>query len=233
MKANFECGEVAVRIFAPLFLFFFVVVATAQEQKTENEEKSSSQVAFRAGDAMKIQVFPDTMGFPNGLYFIDSDGHADLPVVGRIPVVGRSEEEITEFLKTEWAEYLRYPNVQIRPMVRINFLGGFFRPGLYCIDPRQSLWSAVYMTGGTVRSDGFKKMVWERGGEVIEKDLVTMLESGKSLYNLGFVTGDQIRVTGKPERDWWDVVRQDIFPTMTLLLSVATTSLTLYNNYNR
>lgn len=221
------------RIFAPLFLLFLVMTAGAQQQNKNAEQESSSKVAFRAGDAMKIQVFPDTMGFPNGIYFIDSEGYADLPVVGRIPIVGRSEEEISEFLKTEWAQYLRYPNVQVRPMVRLNFLGGFFRPGLYCIDPQLSLWSAVYITGGPVRSDGFKKMVWERGGEVVEKNLVAQLESGKSLYELGFVTGDQIRVTGKPERDWWDVVRQDIFPTMTLLLSVATTSLTLYNSYNK
>ncbi|MFP4164672.1 MAG: polysaccharide biosynthesis/export family protein [Chitinispirillaceae bacterium] len=231
MKANYSYGGVAVKVFAPLFLFIIVVMSGAQEQKKNNEGDSSSQVVFRAGDALKVQVFPDTNGFPNGIYFIDSEGYVDFPVVGRISVVERSQKEISEFLKTEWAQHLRYPNVQVRPMLRVNFLGGFFRPGLYYVDPRQSLWGAVYMTGGPKRSDGFKKMVWERSGKVIKKGLVDQLESGKSLYALGFVTGDQIRVTGKPERGLWDVIRQDVFPTLTLLLSVATTSLTLYNNY--
>ncbi len=209
----------------------FVALSFSEGPGEVNGDSTTVVTSFRSGDAIKVQVFPDTMGFPNGVYFIDSRGYADLPVVGRIKVEGRGSKEITEYLKENWAEYLRYPNVQVRPVIRISLLGGFARPGFYCIDPHLSLWNAVHIAGGTVRSDGLKKMVWERGGKVISKDLVTILESGKSLYDVGFQTGDQLRVTAKPERGAWEVIRQDVFPTLTLLLSVATTSLALYNSY--
>lgn len=182
--------------------------------------------AFYPGDAVRIRVYPDT-NFLNGVYPIDSDGEIVLPLAGRVKVTGMSDTELKEYLRTRYAEYLRYPLILVRPMVRISFLGGFAEPGLYYVDPRSTLWHAVRLAGGTVREDGLKKMRWERDRRIIRRDLVSLYQSDKGIYELGFRSGDQVWVTSRPRRYFWDVFRNDVLPVISVSLSVVATAVTI------
>ena len=192
------------------------------------QSPSTSTSMFTAGDALEIRLFPDTSSSLNDVYPIDGAGFADFPILGLIQVTNRSEAQLIELLRPAYLDYLHYPNIQIRPLIRVGLLGGFQNPGLYWIDPRLSLWSAIQVAGGPQREDGVRKLRWERDRMTVKYDLVQDYQSGQSLRQIGFRSGDQIRVTASPLRTKWEVFRQDVLPILSFALTSAISALTLY-----
>lgn len=215
-------------------LFFAVLAMISALPALAEETLATPSVIFAPGDAVRIRVFPDTAGFPNGLYGIDQDGFIDLPIIGFVKVVGLTEEVLTDVIKQAYIDYLPHPNVQVRRHIRATLQGGFRNPGLLWVDPRTSLWDVVKHGGGTLRTDGLTKMRWERGGKIVQPSLIEQYQSGISLAGMGFKSGDQIAVLQNPERTNWEVFRSDVMPVISFVLSTATSALTTYfllNNY--
>ena len=186
---------------------------------------------FLAGDAVKITVFPDTTSFPSGLYTIDGEGYADIPVLGYLKITSMTSTQLEDTLKRAFAEILRYPNVRARPLLKITLLGGFQRPGLYWIDPHATLWQTIQLGGSTIRSDGIKKIKWEREQSHVSTNLVPYFESRNSLYQIGLKSGDRLIVTPRAERTGWEVFRTDVLPMVTISLSTFLTAATVYQTY--
>lgn len=177
--------------------------------------------AFQPGDALKITVYPDTVAFPNGIYHIDSDGFVELPLVGLVRVTDFSIPQFEQLLNEKYVKFLPQPTLTIRPLVRISLLGGFQRPGLYWIDPRESIWAAVQMAGGTLREDGIRKIIWERDSGIVARNIQPFFQSGKSLSTLGFKSGDQLCVTPKPLLSSWDKFNTMVLPITNLIISTS------------
>lgn len=186
-----------------------------------------STYGFRPGDGLQIRVYPDTAAFMNGIFYVDDSGYADLPVVGPVYVNGHNPDQVETILRQDYVDYLPYPNVQVRPLMRIALLGGFFEPGLYYVQPSASLWDAVQLAGGPEREDGFDKIRWRRDGMVMKRNVVGMLQSGTSLYKLGFQSGDQLTVVAQPKRRFWDIVTDDVLPVLSFSLSLVTSAITI------
>ena len=160
---------------------------------------------FKAGDAVQIIVFPDTSSFLNNTFPIDGNGNIFLPIVGKTKIDNMSETEFIQFLSDNFTQYLRSPQIQVRPLIRTSLLGGFARPSLYYIDPNQTVWDLVHLAGGTIAEDGLKKMKWSRDNKTIESNLIPYYQSNKSLYQLGFRSGDQIWTPIPTERvSFWE-----------------------------
>jgi len=191
---------------------------------------------FIAGDALEIVTYPDSAAFPAGFYSIDGEGFVDFPIIGYVKVTGMSSDALAKQLADKYVDFMRYPHMKIRPLIRIALNGGFFRPGLYWVDPHASLWETIQLAGGPQRMDGFKKLKWERSRVIINNDLVPLIQEGKSLYQIGFETGDQLTVLQQPQRRGWEIFTADVMPVLTFTISTAVTILTLYNTmllYNR
>ncbi len=184
---------------------------------------SGSSQRFVAGDGLGITVFPDTSHFLNGLYPIDLEGYVFLPLVGRFQVTSMSVHQFTEFLQSTYAQYLRFPEIQVTPLIRVSLLGGFNRPGLYYIDPNRSLWDLVYMAGGFSHEAGLRKMHWERDKTVLERELVSQYQAGASLRMMGVKSGDQIWTPEQAKNFWSDFLIRDVLPVATFLLSLYVT----------
>jgi len=146
------------------------------------------------GNALEIIVFPDSTSFLNNIYPIDDQGNILLPILGKVNIMKKSYSELTNFLVNSYSQYLKYPFIQVKPLIRISILGGVQRPGMYYIDPTFSLWHLIRISGGPLEEDGLKKMRWERDRKTVRKDLIPLLESGQSLLSVGFKSGDQIWV---------------------------------------
>ena len=183
---------------------------------------------FVPGDAVMISVFPDTASFLNQVYPIDDKGFIELPIYGRVKISNMTETELIEFLKTKYRDYLRFPFLQVKPLIRVSILGGIPRPGLYYFDPNRSLWDLLYLAGGTIDEDGLKQMRWERDRKVIQKNLIPYLQKGNSLKSIGFRSGDQIWVRTPTKPGFWEKVTRYL-PIFTL----TTTIFTLYLTYQR
>ncbi len=200
-------------------------------EPTEVAKETKETIPFMPGDALEIKVYPDTISFPNGIYTIDDKGYAYLPILGYKKVTDKSVSKVESLLKEAYVNYLPQPNIQVRPLIRISLLGGFYRPGLYWVDPRGNMWNIIQYAGGTAREDGLEKLKWRRNRVTISKDLIPYIESGESLQSIGFKSGDQVRVTQRPQRRFWDVFRSDVLPLLSFTISAVASAASVYMAY--
>jgi protein involved in polysaccharide export with SLBB domain len=186
---------------------------------------------FVKGDAVRITVSQDSLHFINGTYHIDDEGFVFLPVLGRVRVDTMPEKRLSMFLNSAYLQFLRYPTIQVQPLMRVSLLGGFVRPGLYYIPSSASLWDVVALAGGPQREDGMKKLAWERDGIVVNGSLLPIIQSGASLSTLGVRSGDLIRARQAPKRDGWEIFTTVVLPIIGVAVSAVSTSATLYYVY--
>ena len=171
------------------------------------------------GDIVRIKAFPDTALFISGDYPILENGFAMLPILGLVEVTSISIAGLTESLTKRYAKYLAYPTIQIEPIIRLSFLGGFLKPGIHNVNPMYSFSNALSLAEGPVRDDGLRLLRWERGGKVLANNLTSEVEGTKSLWSLGFKSGDQLCVTLLTQRDR--------LPVVSLIISTVLASVTL------
>ena len=245
------CSRIRIISAISVSIFAFAYGLYAQEPAAQNPENQPGEPAlsentgtamtagvsdavlqFKTGDAVRIIVYPDSMGFPGGIYPIDSHGFVDLPIIGYLRVIDMSPEQIEKLLTEKYSAYLPRPNIAVRPAYRISLLGGFLKPGLYWVNPRESLWDAVEKAGGTQREDGIRKIKWERDAKIIKKTIIPEYQSGASLYSIGFKSGDQLRVTARPRQQFLESFQTNIMPFFTIILSAASVY-AMYNYYSR
>jgi len=173
---------------------------------------------FIPGDGILINTFPDTSSFLNRPFPIDNLGRVEFPMIGKVKITDMNISELQDFLKNKFKSYLRFPNVLVKPMIRLSVLGGVPNPGLFYVDHDQSLWEVMYGVGGTVDEDGLKDMRLERDTDVVFDNLIPFFEKGVSLKNIGIQSGDQIWVPTPGRPNIWQQIRE-IIPVATLLVS--------------
>lgn len=196
-------------------------------QQISTEEKTFQQVSvFMPNEAVSIQVIHDSTSVFNGIYKIDERGYVNIPVIGNLSISNLSISQLIDTIKIRCIDYLPFPNIRVTPLMRLSLLGGFYKPGLYWIDSRNSLWDAIHLAGGFQREDGLKLLRWERDGKIISKNLTSLFQSGASLQSIGFKSGDQLCITSRPKTSF--SFREHIVPFFTLFLSTLSTGLTIY-----
>ncbi|NOX36472.1 MAG: hypothetical protein GXO78_02965 [Calditrichaeota bacterium] len=206
------------------------VLNTGSEASTPKAPQAFTvkKSVFVPGDAVEISVFPDTTSFLNQVFPIDDRGYIDLPIIGKVKITDMSKQEFIEFIQENFKDYLRYPYIVVRPMIRISVLGGVPRPGFYYVDPDMTLWEVMHRVGGTLDEEGLKEMRWERDRKIIQKDLIPYLQKGTSLRTMGFRSGDQIWVKTPGKPGLMDKILR-YMPVVTMF----TTLFTLYYTYQR
>jgi polysaccharide biosynthesis/export protein len=181
-----------------LLICFAVAAVPAAGQGTGSWSKSAKSLAiFQPGDAVRIHVWDlyqeqSTSINLNGDYPIGGSGNIIMPLLGEVKVRGVTVYELMNTLVEKLKPYLHNPYVEVHPLIRVTMQGAFGRPGSYRVDPSSSLWDLVAEAGGPGPNCDLKKMVVERGGKVIIRDLLKCFENGYSLDEVGVESGDQI-----------------------------------------
>jgi hypothetical protein len=219
-----------------VILMLCTIAACSFAQKDIGQNGSMAKVSeekypFHSGDALAISISPDSALFLTGQYPIDDDGCIDLPIVGRKPVTSMTQEELANYIKNTYLQYLHFPSVRVQPLIRLELMGGFQRPGFYYFSPHTSFWEVFRMAGAPIREDGIEKLKINRAGAIIDFDPVLSVQNTKSLRQMGILSGDQIRVTVQPLKTTWEGFKDDVLPVISLALSVAATTLTAYISY--
>ena len=177
--------------FFMIFITAFIFFANLHAQEFKEEK-------LAAGDAIQIQIWQlsdrsqNLIKNLNGEYTIDGYGYITLPMVGLLKVKGETPPEIARNLKEKYADYLDEPFIIIRPLIRVVLLGEFIRPGAYRIDPKESLWRLIEMSGGPTSKCDLNKLTIIRGGKPVIRNLLKSFEKGYSLKEIGVQSGDQI-----------------------------------------
>ena len=202
------------------------------EPLQQGSNVSFNRQTFHAGDAVQISVYPDTTSFINGIFPINGEGFVTLPLKGSVKITEMSLVEFEQYLNESFRQYIRTPDVRVRSLIRASLLGGFNVPGLYYIDKNLTLWQLIQKAHGTIQDDGLKKMKWERNKKTLSDNLVSYFESGKSLQEIGFKSGDQISVPVPGGPGFIDRAVQ-ILPFVSVAIAGYTMYLTYFLAYSR
>jgi protein involved in polysaccharide export with SLBB domain len=219
---------IIVALFVSLPVFAGDADDTNQPGMLNSSQQTNDAFPYKKGDAVRIAVSSDTTHFVNGTYQIGDDGCVFLPVLGAIRIDTLSEKRFLTFLNTAYLSYLRFPTIQVRPLIRVSLLGGFEKPGLIYISPAASLWETVARAGGPIREDGMKKINWERGGKIIDKKLLPCIESGMSLKTVGVQSGDEFWITHVLKRERREIFMTDVLPVISVSISALAAAATLF-----
>lgn len=174
----------------------------------------SYSLTFRKGDALRLMLWQPwriadgkaQITNLNGDYPIDSRGYVLLPLIGEIKVVGHNTKTLAELLKEKYSPYIQDPFIIVTPLIRITLQGAVNRPGAYLISPTSSLWELIELAGGPSENSNLKKMMVERGGRIVNKNLLRSFENGYSLQEVGIVSGDQIIIPSRHPFGWKDAL---------------------------
>ncbi|RMD48300.1 MAG: hypothetical protein D6830_07100 [Ignavibacteria bacterium] len=173
---------------------------------------------------INIKTYPDTTNPMNGLFVVGDKGIIELPYIGEIKVIGMSENQLKEIIQKRSRKYVKFDYLKLEVLIRIGFLGGFENPGFYYVNPHESLWEALRVTGGFLEENGFKKMKLYRGNEKIEFQAGNSISGGKSLFELGVRNGDFFTAPIPDDRN-------TLWQRITQTLSIVTTATAIYFTY--
>jgi protein involved in polysaccharide export with SLBB domain len=148
--------------------------------------QSDSNYRLAADDLLDFRVFQEPE--LDAVIRVAGDGNAIFPLVGSVPVAGKTVGEATELLRQRYmAGYLANPQVTltVRTYARkvYTILGQVAKPGSYAIEGNQSvsLLDAIGMAGGYTRIANPGKVTVKRrvGGQetVIRVDAKKMARS--------------------------------------------------------
>lgn len=221
--ANYRLKQVLLTLLLALCL-----PALAGEPEAPQQPQTAARGVFTPGDAVYISVFPDTSSFLNGTFPIDDRGFVELPMYGKAKISHLSRDQFVGFIRENFRDYLRFPNIYVKPMIRVSVLGGVPKPGLFYFDPDASFWEVMFKVNGTVDEDGLKKMKWQRSGKNVQDNLIPDFQSGVSLRQMGFRSGDQVWVRTPTKPGLLDKTRNYL-----TFITTAASIATLYFTYVR
>jgi len=165
-----------------------------------------------AGDVLSIQLWAypeitppiqDISNVKAAGYPIDSSGNIQLPLVGQVRVAGKTLAETNRFLRSQFARYLKHPDVVVRVLSyegRRYFVNGqVMRSGQYTLNDQPiSIYTALGQAGGINTETGDNTNIQLiRGGETFDLNVLQLEKQGLSLHNLLIQPNDTIFVNTK------------------------------------
>jgi polysaccharide biosynthesis/export protein len=181
----------------------------------QSPSASSPDFVVRAGDILKIRVWPDTA--LGGEYPVEETGLVYLPVLGEIQAGGVRLATLRSELRRLYGEALRSPSVSVTPMFAVSVLGAVQRPGLYRVDPAHTLFDVISLAGGFRDNARMDRIRVVRDGQVVEVNARHTMDTGGDDLALMLHSGDRIVV---PEGRQWRML--DLFYGLQSLVLLVT-----------
>ncbi len=175
-----------------------IIPATAVQSTAIDE-------SYRLGPGDNIAVVLFNVPEYSGEQRISLDGSVNLPLLGKVPVAGRTVEEAEQLIARLYEPELQYSIVrlnllQTRPM-KITVAGEVQQPGPYVLNLGENaqlptISQAIQSAGGLTQSANLRRVLVRRqrasGPQTIAVDLWELLQNGDVRHNLALRDGDTI-----------------------------------------
>jgi polysaccharide biosynthesis/export protein len=206
-------------VLAVLSLTLWGQPALAQQTTSATTDSgiATADVIMRAGDALRISVWPNAnLG---GEFVVEDDGYVYLPLLERVRAEGVSIQDLRVQLRRGYGEAMQNPVVSVTPLYRITITGEVQRPGILQITPSHSLFDVIGMAGGFRGQADAENVRIVRRGEVVEFDALRALETGEGMDAVRLRSGDHIVVPAeRPPRLNWSTMWTAVRTVSTLLI---------------
>lgn len=152
------------------------------------------------GDQLSVQVYGDQTLTQN--VTVLNDGTIAYPLIGQVPVAGKTPEQAAAVLRQRLLKYVRHPVVTVaiaqlaQPNVMV--LGDVKNPGKYQLPSDARLSDAIAAAGGLSDQDGNYPVarISGPGGRVTQVSLQKLLRSGDTQLDERLAEGDVVYVPG-------------------------------------
>jgi len=142
-----------------LTMFFAVLVfsgvmacAFAQRPATNPISHAYGESEFKLGPDDVIEVFVYKEPELSPTVVVRPDGKISLPLIGELPVIGKTAVELQKEIAQRLAHYISEPtvNVIVKEVnsAKVSILGEVKTPGMYKIKDRATVLDAVALAGG-------------------------------------------------------------------------------------
>lgn len=175
---------------------------------------------FQEGDRIAI-IVKGGGGFQDTL-LVRSGRRLQLPSVPDLALEGVLRSELVGRVSAHLKQYLRDPEVQATPLVRVGVLGRVANPGYYHTAADIPLSDVLMAAGGPTSEADVNKISVRRGATIIldEQKTRMALTEGRSLDQMHLRAGDEITV-GQQRRINWGVIIPVVSGLLTVVLAVA------------
>ncbi len=188
MKMSFLLKNTARK---PLFLVTMVLLAFLI-----NETAYSQGV--NPGDGVRVTFFNISDAI-SGDYFVQQDGHMQLPYIGLVSVQNRDFPAIRNEIIAKYDSLYRNPELTVQPLYKINVLGEVRNPGLYYVTGIEKLTDLIAMAGGETSDTNLNGLYIIRDNKEIRVNAKSIIEKGDKVSDIGLRSGDRVFVP----RKWW------------------------------
>lgn len=160
----------------------------------------ASGTTIHPGDQLSVQVYGDQTLTQN--VTVLNDGTIAYPLIGQVPVAGKTPEQAAEILKERLHRFVRHPvvTVAISQLAQPNImvLGDVKNPGKYQLRSDAHLSDAIAAAGGMPDIDGDFPLarVSTPDGKVTQSNLQKLLRGGDTSQDMQLSEGDVVYVPG-------------------------------------
>lgn len=168
-------------------------------------------------------------------YTVDNQGYIELPLVGKIKIVGLTTSVAKDTITKRLENYLQYPSVRIYiENFRVTLLGEVFRPGIYKVtNEKITIPEAIGMAGDLNIFANRKNITLIREEKNGEKKYITIDLTKRDLFNSPFYylrSGDILYVSPVKGR----VAQSDnAYRILPLILTSITLILVIANQFSK
>ena len=156
---------------------------------------------FDAGDQIFIRVQGDSQ-LTDTITVLEGQ-QLPLPRLGTLSLRGVLRAELRDTITAYLSRYLRDPQVEVRPLLRVIVEGQVNKPGFYGAAPEQPLADVINAAGGFTQQAKVTDIRLQRGERTIMRDrqLQAALGRGYSLDRLSVRPGDRIFVPQRADSE--------------------------------
>lgn len=161
---------------------------------------AADETVIHPGDQLSVQVYGDQSLTQN--VTVLNDGTIAYPLIGQVPVAGKTPSQAAEVLKTRLLKFVRHPvvNVAISQLAQptVLVLGDVKSPGKYPLRSDARVSDAIAAAGGLgdINGDYPAARVSDPSGHVSQVSLEKLLRNGDTTQDQRLGEGDVVYVPG-------------------------------------
>ena len=177
--------------------FLLILLVTASPLAVRAADPAT---LIHPGDQIGVLVYGDTTLTQNVMVL--ADGTVDYPLVGRVPVGGKTPAQAANLLEQRLHAYVKHPVVTISIVTlgqpNVLVLGDVKTPGKYQLRSDAKLTDAIAAAGGIANPNGAfpPARVADANGKVTEVSLEELLQHGNTSLDVHLGEGTVVYVPG-------------------------------------